>query len=278
VRSLLVVLAVLAVVAVARETPARAGETPRDELARVRASPELADDPGAIDALARDLTGFPSPLRVEARMLVAGAWLGRMHRPDDAIGILRAVVDDPEADPLTSRLAERQIVEAMTDAGRLTDALAEASAHAGRVDPSVTAHVKVLLRRRFVRGTAFGVLGLLAALAALSFVRAIRDGRAAVAIGALRRTSLLAAGFAAYLAIAGGVLASGYEAGNGAPFALLAVIVLPLVLLARAWGAVGSPRRLARGGRAAICALGVLAAAFLLLDFVNPTYLDGFGL
>ncbi len=44
------------------------------------------------------------------------------------------------------------------------------------------------------------------------------------------------------------------------------------------WGAVGSEGAAPRAGRALLCAASVLAAAFLLLDLVNPTYLEGFGL
>jgi hypothetical protein len=88
----------------------------------------------------------------------------------------------------------------------------------------------------------------------------------------------VAAIFVAFVAVAGGALASNYEAGNAAPFLLLGAVVLPLVLVARAWSAVGSTRGAARVARALLCAATVLAAAFLLLDAVNPQYLTGFGL
>lgn len=267
----------LAIVATA-PVQARAGVPPEEQLARIRASPALADDPTAIDELARDLDALPSPVRVEARMIVADAWLDRMHRSEAARALLRQVADDPEADPLTSRLAERKIVEALAGEGRLADALAEATSHASRLDPSVTARVKTLVRRRWFRAEAVAALGAFGVLAAVALGRAALAGTASLAMRAMRRTSGIAVAFAVYLALGGGVLASQYDAGNGAPFALLSVAVLPLVLLARAWSAVGSTRVLARAGRAAICALGVLAAAFLLLDVAGPTYLEGFGL
>jgi hypothetical protein len=84
--------------------------------------------------------------------------------------------------------------------------------------------------------------------------------------------------FAVYVACAGGWLASAYESGNGAPFFLFGAAAFPLVLLARAWGAVGSTTAPARVLRAGVCATSVLAAAFVLLYAINPTYLEGFGL
>jgi hypothetical protein len=248
-------------------------------LEQVRSSPTLADDPAAIDALARELPAFPAgPARVEATMFVAAAWLGRMHRPDDGIGLLRTVVADPEADPLTARLAERELLDALTDADRLDEAVAEAASHANRLDPRVVQHTRTLVRRRTLRRVALGELVAFGALAGVSLVRAYSRGALGDAGRALRRIGPTAIGFAAYVAVAGGVLASRYETGNAAPFLLLGVVVLVLVAAARAWSAVGSRRAIARAGRAVVCAVGMFAAAFVLLDALDPTYLDGFGL
>jgi hypothetical protein len=254
-------------------------EEPAQELDRVRADPNLADDPATIERLARHLQSFaPGPTRIEARMVVAEAWLGRMARPDDAVAVLRTVVDDPEADPLTTRLAEREIVDALTAEGRLDDAASEAASHANRLDPRFVAHTRTVLRRRALRRAALVVLSLFAGLALASLFRALRRRAIDVAGRALAQVLVPAAAFAAYVAVAGGVLASQYESGNGAPFVLFGLLVLPLVLLARAWGAVGSSRPIARAARASLCAASVFAGAFILLDAVNPTYLEGFGL
>jgi hypothetical protein len=96
--------------------------------------------------------------------------------------------------------------------------------------------------------------------------------------GVLRRVAPLAFAFAAYLAAVGGLLASRYEAGNAAPFLALGAAVIPIVLLARAWAAVGSLRVPARIGRALLSATTVFAAALAVLEAINPAYLDGFGL
>ncbi|MDP8999645.1 MAG: hypothetical protein M3O46_05985, partial [Myxococcota bacterium] len=54
---------------------------PLARLERVRRDSVIASDASAIDALAREADGFPPGIvRVEARMLVAEAWLGRMRR------------------------------------------------------------------------------------------------------------------------------------------------------------------------------------------------------
>jgi hypothetical protein len=51
-----------------------------------------------------------------------------------------------------------------------------------------------------------------------------------------------------------------------------------LLLLARAWSAVGSQSSPARAARALLCGATVIAAAFTLLDRFGPQYLAGFGL
>jgi hypothetical protein len=248
-------------------------------LEQVRRDPDLASDPSAIDALARDAESFPPGMvRVEARMLVAEAWLGRMHRPADAIRELVLVRDDPKTDPLTSRLAERELVDAYIGEGRIDEAIAEASKHSARLDPKFVRQVKRLVLRRGVERSASIVLAAFGVLSIVGLARAGRQRGLGQAWGALRELAPAALGFVAFVAIAGGVLASQYESGNATPFLLLGAAVLPLVLLARAWGAVGSQTRAARVGRALLCAATVVAAAFVLLDRVYPDYLVGFGL
>jgi hypothetical protein len=252
---------------------------PLVELERVRRNPALAADPGAIDDLARQMEAFPpGTVRVEARMLVAEAWLGRMHRPEAAIGALRAVSDDPKADPLTARLAERELVDVLVASGRIDEAAAEAREHANRLDARFVRQVVRQTLRRSVRYGALVIVGAFALLAALAIVRAARRGALGAAAGELRRLAPVAILFVAFVAVGGGLLASNYESGNASPFLLLGVAVLPLVLVARAWGAVGSASKTARVARAVLCAATVLAAAFLLLDSVHPQYLAGFGL
>ncbi|HTQ42688.1 MAG TPA: hypothetical protein VMI75_07995 [Polyangiaceae bacterium] len=252
---------------------------PLRRLEQVRRDPDLAADPGAIDALARDAEGFPPGLvRMEARMLVAEAWLGRMHRRADAIRELVLVRDDPKTDPLTSRLAERALIDAYVSDGRIDEAIAEASQRSARLDPKFVRQVKRLALRRMVNRFAAVVLVAFGVFAIVGLVRAGRKRTLGQAWSALRELAPAALGFVAFVAIAGGLLASQYESGNATPFFLLGAAVLPLVLVARAWGAVGSQTRAARMGRALLCAVTVMATAFVLLEKVYPEYLVGFGL
>jgi hypothetical protein len=252
---------------------------PLVSLERVRRDPALASDPAAIEALSRDAEAFPpGQVRVEARMLVAEAWLGRLHRPPEAIVELRRVCDDPRADALTSRLAARELVDAIVADGRLDDAVTEAHQRSNRLDPRFVRQVERLVRRRALRRAALVDVALFVALAAASLVRARRRGTLAEAGRSLKKLAPLAILFVLYVAGIGGMLASNYESGNSTPFLLLGVAALPLVIAARAWGAVGSPRATARIGRALLCGTTMVAAAFLLLDVVNPAYLEGFGL
>jgi hypothetical protein len=252
---------------------------PLRRLQQVRRDPDLASDPGAIDALARDAEAFPPGLvRVEARMLVAEAWLGRMHRPADAIRELELVRDDPKTDPLTTRLAERELVDAYIGEGRIDEAIAEATKHSARLDPKFVRQVKRLALRRAVQRFAWIVLAAFGVLSVVALVRAGRKRVLGQAWSALRELGPAALGFVAFVAIAGGLLASQYESGNATPFLLLGAAVLPLVLVARAWGAVGSQTLTARVGRALLCAVTVVATAFVLLAKVYPEYLVGFGL
>jgi hypothetical protein len=252
---------------------------PLIRLEKVRRDPGASSDPAAIAALARDLESFPpGPVRVEARMLVAEAWLGRMGRPREAIGELEQVARDSTADPLTQRLAERELVDALVATGDIEQAAAEASAHSSRLDPRFVKQVKRLLVRRAVRWAARAVLGVFALLAGWGLARAARRHTLGTAGRELRKLAPVAVVFVGFVAFAGGFLASRYEAGNASPFLLLGAAVLPLLLVARAWSAVGSQTGAARAGRGVLCGTTVLAATFVLLDLFGPQYLPGFGL
>jgi len=252
---------------------------PLTRLERVRRDPAASSDPATVDALARDLESFPpGAVRVEARMLVAEAWVGRMHRPADAIGELRQVSEDPKADPLTQRLAERELVDALVATGRIDDAAAEVTTHKNRLDPRFAKQVGRLIIRRTVRWGSLAVLVAFALLVIVGLVRAGMRRKLGLAASELRKLSPVAALFVGFVALAGGLLASKYESGNAAPFLLLGAGVLPLLLVARAWSAVGSQARAARAARALLCGATVIAAAFTLLDWFGPQYLPGFGL
>jgi tetratricopeptide (TPR) repeat protein len=240
---------------------------PLARLEKLRRDPVLSSDPAAIDALAH-----------EARMLVAEAWLGRLNRPDEAIEELRKVAAEPRADALTLRLAERQLVDALVEQDRLDEAIAEATARSNRLDSRFVKQVKRLRTRRWVRRASRIVLGAFAVLVAVALIRAGRRRALGDAVRGLRGLGPVTLLFAACIALGGGTLASNYETGNGTPFYALGAIVLPMALVARAWSAIGASSGAARAGRAALCGAAIAAAAFTLLDLLNPAYLEGFGL
>ena len=261
------------------EARSEGGFVPLSLLERIRRSPALSSNPEAIDRLAQQADGFPpGVVRVEARMLAAEAWLHRMQRPQRAIAELRAVAADPSCDPVTARLAEQELVDALLANATLDDAVAEARANATLLDRRSLTRVLGLVVRRTIRRVAIAVLVVFVGLATTALLRAYLRGDFPYAVHATRRLALLSVFFVAFLGLAGGMLASKYESGNSSPFLLLASVALPLVLVARAWGAVGSPFIVARAARALLCAATVLAAAFLLLEGLDPQYLSGFGL
>jgi hypothetical protein len=125
---------------------------------------------------------------------------------------------------------------------------------------------------------ATGVMILFVVFSLVALVQARRRKLLGDAWSAVRSLLPTAALFIGFIAIGGGFLASKYEAGNAQPFVLLGAGVLPLVLLARVWSVVGSQTSAARLGRSLLCGITVMATAFVLLESVNPQYLEGFGL
>jgi hypothetical protein len=252
---------------------------PYKRLEAVRRDPKTNADPAAIDALASDAAGFPAgPTRGEAWMLCAEAYLSRLHRRGDGEVALRHVIDDPQADALLKREAADQLIRALIADGDLDGARETSQAIARWLDPKVARSVTVARRRQWLRRVSTVDLAAFLALALLAVGRAVKGGQTAGVLRALRVGAGLGLVFAAYLAAVGGVLASSYETGNAAPFLFLGVLVLPIALIARAWGAAGSTSRLARSVRSLVCASAVVAAAFLLLEALNPLYLEGFHL
>jgi hypothetical protein len=187
-------------------------------------------------------------------------------------------VADPRADVLTSRQAARELVETTADRGDLDGAARIAKDLGPKIDPKVVVAIVRRLRRRVAHRVATVDLAAVTLLAAGSLALGWRRGALPVVLREIRRIAPFAVAFAAYAGILGGWLASSYEAGNAAPFWAIGGTTLVLGLLARAWGAVGSKRSGPRALRAILCATGVLAAGFLVLERIDATYLQGFGL
>lgn len=255
------------------------GEPLSVRLEQIRNDPDLSNDPAVLERLAVQAGAAPgSSIRADARMVVAEAWLGRLHRTNDALALLRLVADDAAADSLTRRLAEREIVDTLVMQGRVQSAALELRAHESDVDARFARQIRRLERRLWLRVGAVAELVLFAALAALALLRAKRRSMLGAALDTLRGFAPTALASSAFVAIVGGTLASQFETGNAAPFLLLGAALAPLVLLGRAWSAVGSGSVLARVGRGTVCAASMLAAAFVLLGCCSPMYLESFGL
>lgn len=224
-------------------------------LDRVRSDPALANDPRAIDELVREADAAPpSPERADAWALAAEAYAQRLGRPADAERLLRKLADDDAADPVVRRKAKSDLVALLVDRRAWDDADSFA-----RGDDSLERTAGKAKRTHRLR---IGSLASLSALALLAAVGLARGARERV-VPALRRFAPLALAYAAYLAIGGAVLASRYEAGTARPFLFFGAALLPLLVVARAWGAAGASTNAARAFRALFCAAGVASAAFL---------------
>jgi len=252
---------------------------PFAELERVRRDPALASDARAIDVLVRHAESFPPGLvRVEVWVLAAEAYAHRLGRPADADALLKRTIVDPHADRIVTQKAARDLVGlrvAKQDLGGAEEAVRLAG---DRADPSLGRDVRRLVRRRFMHGASIALLVGLVVLAARAAVTAARRGKGPQIRAALARTWKLALAYTAYVALVGALLASGFEQGTSAPFLWFGVVLLPLVLVARTWGAAGGAGRGARIGRASVCAAGVLGAAFLVLEGIDVGFLEGIGL
>ncbi|MBX3193336.1 MAG: hypothetical protein KF819_40515 [Labilithrix sp.] len=252
---------------------------PFTKLERVRRDPALSSDPAAIDALVSEAETFPEGrVRVEAWVLAAEAYAHRFGRPGDAMRLLRRVVVDAKADPVLARKAARDLVGLHLGAGDLAGATEAARLAGDRADPKLARDVARAARRQTLHYASICALLAIAALAARAVVAAARRGTLGDVASALRKIGPLVVAYAAYVAIAGGVLASRYEQGNAKPFLSFGVVLVPLFLVARAWGAAGGARPAAKAARAVACAAGAIGAGFLVLESVDVAYLEGLGL
>jgi hypothetical protein len=252
---------------------------PLAKLERVRRSAELGADARAIDELVRAAEGFPAGLvRVEAWMLAAEAYANRLGRPDDAAALWKRIAVDPHADDVVVKAATRALVVhyiARDELSRAEDIVERAGTN---IDAQSAREVRRLVRRRKVHIASIAAIGLAVAGTVLAIVRAARGGRLRTIVSRTRAVWKLIAGYAAYVALAGALLANGYEHGTGRPFLIFGGVLAPLLFLARAWGAAGAPTRAARTGRAMLCFASALGAAFLVLEGIDSSYLRSLGL
>jgi hypothetical protein len=189
---------------------------------------------------------------------------------------LRALAGDPRNDALLRRGAATKLVMTLADAGDFDAADAAGREFAKNIDPLAIKHAQAVRRRSHVHVVALGALGVALGTAILSVAAAHRllEG----ALRAVRRVAPMIAFFFVYAGLLGGYLASSYENSSSLPFVLFAAFMLPLVAIFRVWSAVGSPRFTARAGRGVMAVAATIALGFLVVERINPIYLEGFGL
>jgi hypothetical protein len=142
-------------------------------LQRVRLHPdgERSGTAGgaAIQELAREVDTYPpGRVRVEARLLLAHAWLPLPAHREEALSDLRKVVDDPRAGPRDARLSQRELVNALLADQRLDEATEELRVHP--LDPKLAEDVRRLVRRETLRRAGYPAMAT-ALVAALLFAR-----------------------------------------------------------------------------------------------------------
>jgi hypothetical protein len=258
---------------------AEGGLAPYAMLERVRRDPALSSDPHAVDELVRAAESFPPGLvRVEVWALAAEAYAHRFGRPLEAETLLRRIVSDPQADRIVAQKAARDLVVLCLARHDLACAEAAVQLAGPRADPQLAPDVRRALRRRSLHGASIAALVAMLLLAARAGISALRNGTAGRIRAAVASIWKLVLAYAIYVAAGGAALASGYEAETSKPFLWFGVVLVPVVLVARAWAAAGSPSRSARTFRATLCALGAASAAFLVLESIDVALLEGFGL
>jgi len=189
---------------------------------------------------------------------------------------LRVLASDPKNDGLLRRAAATRLVVVLTDAGQFDAADAAGRSFGQLIDHRAVDRAHAARRRSRVHTVALAGLGVVLGVGLLSLVAGRR--RLPETLRPLARMAPVMAVFLIHVALVGGYLAAGYENGDAAPFVLFAALMVPLLVMFRAWSAVGSTDGAARGGRAAAAVVATVCMAFLLVEHINPAYLGSFGL
>ncbi len=191
-------------------------------------------------------------------------------------GELRDLASDRHNDVLLRRTAATILVMGLADAGDFEAAEAAVREFAHNIDPQAIKHVRAVRRRGHVHVAALGALGVALAFLLTSLVARRRS--VMQALPTVRPIAPVIVFFFGYAGAVGGYLATTYENGSAAPFLLFAAVMIPFAMILRLWSAVGSPRLTARASRGVTAVAATLAAGFLVVEQVNPSFLEGFGL
>ena len=189
---------------------------------------------------------------------------------------LRALASNPHNDVLLRRGAATTLVITLADEGRFDEADSAGREFAKNIDPAAIKHARAVRLRSHVAAVARALLGAILGIAALSLVAARHS--VAAAVGRIGDVTAPVAFLFCMSGWLGGYLASSYENGSALPFVSFAACMLPLLAIFRVWGAVGSVHVAARAGRGVAAVTATLALGFLVVEYVNPAYLEGYRL
>jgi len=172
---------------------------PLGQLERVRRDPTAE-----VDTLVMFADEFPEGLvRVEAWVFAAEVY-DRNGRTPEAIPLWRKAARDPKADTVLAHAAIKAAVRAHLAAGDLDAAKLDLQ---WLDDQAAARDIARAVRRRWLHYACIAIVVLVLLVA----------GRR-VNGASLRRSAKLVLGFAAFVALGGAALASGYEGASAAPF------------------------------------------------------------
>jgi hypothetical protein len=251
------------------------GFVPLQQLERVRGDSARASDPTAIAELATAANSFPAgPVRSEARLLVSQAYVGRLHRPVDAVPTLRALASDSSATSDMRRIAVEMLAHVREDRGEFSVALRELNElHAPE---PLLARVRREVRRAWLYRFAWASIAVVLVAGTIAIAQAARRRRMGALVAAWRRPLPLA--HLAMLSLGGALLAHSYEDHDMRPFFGFGAGALVVYFAATAWSLAGSTHVIARIGRAVACALAVLSVSFLAMHRFDVGMLEGINL
>lgn len=234
------------------------------KLDAVRNDALKANDVSAIDALASDAPTFPPPVRNEALLFLAEAYVGRLHQPERAIAPAMRVAHDASAAPIDRATGFEVSWSAMQTIGAYDRAKAEILGDPA-TPPALAKAIRRTLRRRVLGGTSRAIAVAGAAAFLVGAFETLRRRRLLVAFDALRNRAALA--FLALVVGGGWYLAEQWERGSGAPFLSFGLSLLVVHLFIASWrGGFGDRRRELRALGGVIAAVCVVAAAWMVLE------------
>lgn len=272
----LCIAAICGMVLAPRAFGADPSPSPQEMLERIAQDPLRASSRADVEALARMSDGLEDgALRNTLDLFVGEAYRGRLGSPSLARKHFERVAASSSADALTRRMAAGALVDVLIATGENAAALEHARA---TNDRDLVARARAAVNRARLHHASAAVLALFVALAGWSIARAAKARRLGASWPTLRAFAVRATFFATWLGGAGAILARAYDAADPAPFLRLAFVIVPLLVLARAWALAGSRSMPARALRATLAVNAAMASAFLVLESVDPRLLGSFGL